>query len=597
MARYVFDVESNGLLNTISKLHCIVLQDVDTGEVFAYDPTEIETGLRQMMEADQLIAHNGINYDFPAIQKVYPWFEFDRSKVVDTLVCTRLIYTDLSDRDQSIISSGVMAPRLRGSHSLKAWGYRLGVLKGEYGDTTDWAEYTPEMLDYCIQDVAVTLKLLQLIEKKEYSAQALELEHSVAWIVAEQQQHGFLFDREGADVLLRTLLEERADLETKLQDTFKPWYSPEEVKTPKRSVNYKDVYRHSVVEGAPYTKVKLNTFNPSSRRHIANRLDAIYGWKPTEFNKDGTARIDDEILDNLIYPEAKLIARYLMVQKRLGQLSEGKNSWINLVEDDGRIHGSVNTNGAVTGRMTHNYPNVAQTPSVGKPYGAECRTLFTVPKGKKLVGVDVSGLELRMLGHFLAKIDGGEYAREVVDGDIHSKNQEAAGLPTRSAAKTFIYSFLYGAGNAKIGQNIGKGPQAGAKIKAKFLDATPALARLINGVQKAAERGYLVGLDGRKIHVRAKFAALNTLLQGAGALVCKQWAVEMDKSLEAAGLKDRCQVVANIHDEHQYECDEEIAEQVAEMSIEAIKAAGRHFNLRVPLDGDANIGDNWCQTH
>ena len=286
-----------------------------------------------------------------------------------------------------------------------------------------------------------------------------------------------------------------------------------------------------------------------------------------------------------------------MVQKRLGQLSEGKNSWINLVEDDGRIHGSVNTNGAVTGRMTHNYPNVAQTPSVGKPYGAECRTLFTVPQGKKLVGVDVSGLELRMLGHFLAKIDGGEYAREVVEGDIHSKNQEAAGLPTRSAAKTFIYSFLYGAGNAKIGQNIGKGPQAGAKIKAKFLDATPALARLINGVQKAAERGYLVGLDGRKIHVRAKFAALNTLLQGAGALVCKQWAVEMDKSLEAAGLKDRCQVVANIHDEHQYECDEEIAEQVAEMSIEAIKAAGRHFNLRVPLDGDANIGDNWCQTH
>ena len=490
-----------------------------------------------------------------------------------------------------------MAPRLRGSHSLKAWGYRLGVLKGDYGDTTDWSEYTPEMLEYCVQDVAVTLKLLQLIEKKNYSGQALELEHRVAWIVAEQQRHGFLFDREDADVLLRTLLEERADLETKLQDTFKPWYSPVELKTPKRSVNYKDVYRHSVVEGAPYTKIKLNTFNPSSRRHIANRLDTIYGWKPTEFNKDGTARIDDEILDKLIYPEAKLIARYLMVQKRLGQLSEGKNSWINLVEDDGRIHGSVNTNGAVTGRMTHNYPNVAQTPSVGKPYGAECRTLFTVPQGKKLVGVDVSGLELRMLGHFLAKIDGGEYAREVVDGDIHSKNQEAAGLPTRSAAKTFIYSFLYGAGNAKIGQNIGKGPQAGAKTKAKFLDATPALARLINGVQKAAERGYLVGLDGRKIHVRAKFAALNTLLQGAGALVCKQWAVEMDKALEAAGLKDRCQVVANIHDEHQYECDEEIAEQVAEMSIEAIKAAGRHFNLRVPLDGDANIGDNWCMTH
>ena len=596
MARYLYDVESDGLLDTITKLHCVVLQDADTGDVFSFKPNEVEEGLKMLMEADQTIAHNGINYDIPAIQKVYPWFELDESKCFDTLVATRLIWTDLMDRDQSIIAAGKLKPRQRGSHALMAWGARLGVLKGDFGASTDWSEYSDEMLEYCEQDVLVTKKLFELIESKNYSPQALELEHKVAFILAKQQRHGFLFDVNKAEKLNQVLLGEKADIETKLQTVFKPWFSAVEVRTPKRSINYKDVTRHSTWAGVSYTKVKLNTFNASSRGHISNRLQHLYNWKPTDFNKDGSPRIDDEILGALPYPEAQLISTYLMLQKRLGQLSEGKNSWLNLVGEDKRIHGSINTNGAVTGRMTHAYPNVAQTPSVGKPYGAECRELYCVPSDKKLVGVDVSGLELRMLGHFLARFDNGDYANEVISGDVHQRNADILGI-SRSASKTWIYAYLYGSGAANLGALVGKGAKAGAKMKADFLDATPALAQLINGVQHAAEAGSIKGLDGRRVHIRAKFAALNSLLQSAGAIVCKQWAVEMDQMIKAKGYQSKVQVVANIHDEHQYEADNDIAEEVAEMSIEAIKKAGRHFDLRVPLDGDANIGNNWKETH
>ena len=597
MSTYVGDIESNGLLDTITKVHCIVLQDVDTKEVFSYGPENIQAGLDRMMDAEKLIFHNGIGYDFPALEKVYPDFHVDRDRVIDTLVLTRLIWTNLSDTDSPRVNAGKLEPRQRGSHSLDAWGKRLGVLKGDYGQSTDWSEWSPELQEYCEQDVAVTLKLWAVISAKEYSATAIELEHKVAWIIAEQQRHGFLFDVANAEKLLMHLQVERAKIEADLQTIFDPWYSAVEIKTPKRTINYKKTDRPSVTAGCPYTVIKFNTFNPNSRLHISNRLMAKYGWTPSSFTPDGRPKVDETILSELPYPEAQQIAKSLMLQKRIGQLGEGSKAWLTLVEKDGRIHGSVNTNGAVTGRMTHNYPNVSQTPSVNKPYGKECRELYMVPKGKKLVGVDVSGLELRMLGHFVSRFDGGAYGHEVVNGDIHTVNMMSAGLESRNQAKSFIYSYLYGAGAAKIGSIIGKGPKQGQKLKTKFLDQTPALAKLIKAVTKAAERGYLVGLDKRLLHCRSSHSALNLLLQAAGSAVCKQWAVEMDKSLTERNLKHKCQVVANIHDEHQYECDEDIAELVGELSIQAIKDAGKHFNLKVELDGEAKIGNNWYETH
>lgn len=615
MARYVFDLESDGLLDKLTKVHSLVLQDADTGEMWSCDNqyratiemqgaqvhrcVPVEMGLRMLMESDQIIGHNIIDFDIPAIQKVYPWFHIDEAKVFDTLVMSRLIWADLMDRDGPAVQAMRLKPKDRGSHSLRAWGQRLGELKGDFGDTTNWDEWSPEMQSYCERDVVVTMKLLELIEQKDIDPRAIKLEHEVATIIAEQKRTGFLFDLEKALDLLKVLQEERADVEGKLQSLFDPWYSFESTKRPTRNVNYKDVTRHSEWEGTPYCKIKLNVFNPGSRAHIADRLIKVRGWRPSETTASGQPKVDDEILGNLPYPEAQQIAYYLMLQKRLGQLYEGKNSWLNLLNPTtGRMHGSVVTNGAVTGRMTHNYPNVAQVPSVGKPYGKDCRSLFTVPAGKKLVGVDVSGLELRMLGHFLHPHDGGSYGDTVVNGDIHTVNQEAAGLPTRNHAKTFIYAFLYGAGNGKIGSIIGKGPKAGGVLKDRFLQQTPAIDKLVRGVSKAAkQKGYLIGLDGRILHIRHQHAALNTLLQSAGALVCKRWLVECEIERKRRGLTEKVKYVANVHDEIQYECDEDVAEEWGQISIECIKKAGLYFNIRVPLDGEAKVGNNWAECH
>ena len=454
MARFAFDIETNGLLDTMDTIHSLVIQDVDTGEVFScYDAEnstyKVRKGLELLMNADQIIGHNIIKFDIPAIQLIYPWFTIDESKVYDTLVMSRLIWSDLMDRDAKAVALGKLQPQLRGSHGLEAWGCRLGEWKGDYSKEMKargldpWAEWNQEMQAYCLTDIVVTEKFLELIESKNTDQRAIDLEHRVAHIVWKQEQHGFKFDIDGAHKLLRDLQITRAEIEDKLQHLFDPWYCFESTVMPKRSVNYKDVARHSTWEGAPYTKIKLNVFNPGSRSHIGDRLMKLRGWKPDDFTSNGQPKIDDEILSALPYPEAQEIAYNLMLQKRIGQIYEGKNSWINLFnKKTGRMHGGVVTNGAVTGRMTHNYPNVAQTPSLNKPFGAECRSLWTVPKGKKLVGVDVSGLELRMLAHFMAPFDGGEYGRIVLEGDIHTANMEAAGLPERNMAKTFIYAFL-----------------------------------------------------------------------------------------------------------------------------------------------------------
>src|SRR5690606_12207499 len=262
----------------------------------------------------------------------------------------------------------------------------------------------------------------------------------------------------------------------------------------------------------------------------------LKGWKPTELTPSGKPKVDETILEALPYPEAKELSRYMLIQKRIGQLAEGDNAWLKKVDRDGRIHGSIITNGAVTGRATHSNPNIAQVPKVGTEYGEECRGLFTARPGKTvLLGCDVSGLELRMLGHFMARHDNGEYGREVVEGDMHTVNMNAAGLSDRNQAKTMIYGFLYGAGDSKLGSIIGRGRKAGAEMKRRLFKKVPALKQLVEGVQGAATRGHLVGLDGRLLHIRSPHAALNTLLQSAGALICKQWIVESDELLREIG--------------------------------------------------------------
>lgn len=589
----IFDLETDGLLDEVIKIHCLVVKITDTGQVITYTGDGIETGIRCLMGSDLIAGHNVIKYDIPVIQKLYPWFKVDTTKVFDTLVATRLIWANIKDTDNVLLKQEKLPGKLFGSHSLAAWGYRLGNYKGDYDG--GWETFSQEMLDYCVQDVEVTAQLYQKIVDKNYSQQALDLEHQVAWLMAKQERNGFCFDVKKAADLLARLVQRRGELERELKEYFGSW----EVQLPDfiPKVNNKTL---GYTKGVPVKKVKVIEFNPSSRDHIADRLITLYGWKPKDFTEGGKPMVDEVVLSKLKYEPCKQLTEYLLVQKRISQLNEGGQAWMKC-EKNGKIHGSINPNGAVTGRATHAYPNMSQVPASSSPYGLECRSLFTVPDGWHLVGADASGLELRCLAHFMAKWDGGKYAEVLLGGDIHTENQKAAGLDTRNQAKTFIYAFLYGAGDAKIGSIVSGTAGDGKKLKAKFLRSLPALGRLVEAVQSASKRGYLVGLDGRHIHVRSSHAALNTLLQGAGALVCKQWLVlleeELQKHYKHGWDGDYC-FCAWSHDEVQIACrTREIAEQIATMATLCVSLAGQYFNFRCPLAGESKIGLTWADTH
>ena len=542
--RLVADIETNGFLDNVTVVHCIAAKDIDSGTVHTFHGPTIEEGVRFLQGADLLIFHNGISYDIPVLKKLYPWFDVEQSKVLDTLVLARLIYTNVKDIDMGLLKKQRLPGRLFGSHSLEAYGYRLGLMKGEYADDfkkaagdsyqpgDEWKEFSQAMLDYNVQDVEVTEALFLKLEGKQYSPMAIQLEHEVQWLMAQQVRNGFPFNESKAAVLYSTLSQRRADLERELKDFFGSW----EVKLPD-FIPKRDNKARGYKAGVPVPRSKILEFNPGSRDHIADRLQTLYGWKPEKFTDGGKPMVDESVLSGLDYPPCKLLTEYLLVAKRIAQLAEGDQAWLKLVKK-GRIHGSINPNGAVTGRATHAYPNIAQVPSSSSPYGHECRELFEIPAGwAALVGADASGLELRCLAHFMAKWDGGTYSEVLLNGDIHTANQEAAGLPTRNMAKSFIYSFLYGAGNAKIGSIVGGTDDDGDKLKKKFLKSLPALGKLVEAVKESAKKGYLKGLDGRHLHVRSAHAALNTLLQSAGALVCKKWLVILEEELQARGLK------------------------------------------------------------
>lgn len=567
--KYVFDLESNGLYNEVSTIHCIVLKDIESNKVIQVGVNE---ALKLLSEAELIIGHNIIKYDIPVLKKLYGFKT--KAKVFDTLVATRLIWSDLTDSDMKRVHTINYPRNLVNRHSLKAWGIRLGNYKQQID--TDWSVFTPEMLEYCVQDVEVTHTLYQKILGQKILGQSLDIEHAVAELISRQEIYGVMFDKEKATKLYAELSSERNNIKKEMEETFKPI----------------TIKRVSEKTGKPL-KDKVVEFNPSSRRQIADRLKTKYNWKPTVFTNDGLPKVDDTVLTSLDFPEAKLLARYFLLEKRIGMLAEGKQAYLKL-EKQGRLHGTVNTNAAVTGRATASQPNLQQVPSVGVPYGKQFRELFIVPKDKILVGCDVSGLELRLLGHYIAKFDNGDYADVVVNGDIHTENQKLAGLDTRDQSKRFLYSWLYGAGVSKIAEVTGKSNKEAAQVKKRFLNSLPALSKLIKQVQLSAERGFLIGLDKRHIKVRNSFSALNTLLQGAGAVVCKQWLIEFDKAIK--NFKDVQQVLW-VHDEIQIECPKDKAEEVGKLAVECIERTGKHFNLRVPLTGQYKSHTNWSGTH
>ena len=584
----VFDIEADSLDPT--KIWCIVAMDIDTGTVHSFGEPCVEAGLDLLQRANKLIGHNIIGYDIPAIKKV-AGVDLSNKKIVDTLVLSRLFN-----------------PTREGGHGLESWGYRLGYRKGDYGQSEGaWDQYTEEMLLYCVTDVKLNAKVYHALkqESKGFTAQSVRLEHNIAKIIHEQRENGFLIDQELLMGLVAEFEEKLLDIEQKVQEQFRPKKTVTELnaqftKSGKLSklaidqdgkgVRLSEPELEELQENPkdPIYRETITEFNLGSRKQIGEYL-IDFGWKPKKYTPTGQPIVDEGTLSKIKdIPEAQLIAEYLMVQKRLAQV----NSWIKEMSDEGRVHGYVNPNGAVTGRMTHSHPNMAQVPSTNSPYGKECRSCWTVPNNHKLVGIDASGLELRMLAHYMNDED---YTHEILNGDIHTYNQRLGGLESRNQAKTFIYALLYGAGDAKLGQVVSRGRDVGKRLRQQFLNNLPSFKAITTSVQRKAKSGYVKGLDGRKLTVRSAHSALNTLLQGAGAIVMKQALVCLHDDIQSNNL--RAKFVANVHDEWQIECHEDDAKQVGELGVKAIQLAGQMLQLNCPLDGEYQIGNNWSETH
>jgi len=573
----VFDIETDDLKAT--KIHCLVAQDPETGTLYKYNPDQLEEGYALLEKADKLIGHNIIGFDIPMVEK-FGNIKLSHKPVVDTLVMSRLFN-----------------PVREGGHSLEKWGFRLGFRKIEF---EDYLNYSKEMMDYCVRDVQLNTVLFQHLrnEGKGFAKECVSLEQAVALVIKEQELNGFKFDSKHADMLLAELRQLMQKAEDEVHEVFKPKMIDLKEVQPKlkkdgtlskQGLTPEEFEERSPTNDiTPFTRRKLQDFNLGSRKQIGEYL-IEFGWKPKKFTPTGQPIVDETTLARIdSIPQAKLIADYLLYQKRIAQV----DSWISALDEDGRVHGFVIPNGTITGRMSHRNPNMAQVPNIHSPFGAECRACWTVEEGHKLVGIDASSLELRMLAHYMQDE---EFINEIIDGDIHTLNQKSAGLESRDQAKTFIYALIYGAGDAKLGRVVGGNQKDGKRLREQFFDSNPSFKSLRDKVQRASAKNYLKGLDGRKLLIRTQHAALNTLLQGGGAIVMKRGLVMLDSVIKLNTLDAK--FVANIHDEWQMEVREDLADFVGELAVNCIIKAGEYYNLRCPMDGEYKIGENWSETH
>lgn len=582
----MFDIETN---MTHDYVHLVMIEG-DDGELLAFsndwhrisnhsqqvlyhDHKIVALDLSEMNEFDELqgdlCGHNAIGFDFPVLRKrlglaipmVRQWDTLKLSKMYDT--------------------------NITGGHSLRAWGKRLG--KTQKGDYTEHDELlTLGKILYCADDVRLLREIYDYLEKHMtamgFSDRSIRLEMDTAYWTQLQIENGFNFDKQAAMDLYSKLTVRQYAIEDQLQDTFPPiiherWSE----KTGKR------------------LKDSVETFNPGSRAQIARRL-ATLGVKWKDKTEKGNVIVNEKTLKKWNHiPEAALCLEYLKV----GKLSSMVNGWLkHYNEDTGCIHGKVDTHGAVTSRMTHASPNVAQVDK-----NPESRACWTAPPGGFLVGADASGLELRMLAHYLQDE---EYTRILLESDIHWHNCVSAGLyddvpydadnpaheQARDQAKTFIYALIYGAGLRKLGSIVGGGQVRGNELKENFINEVPAYEVLCDKVERIAKQGHLPALDGRRLRVRHAHAALNTLLQGGGAIVMKTALCLAMPRLQA--LDPAIKLVAQVHDEFQVAVPAHgagYANDVGRILVQSIRDAGPALDMRLPLDGKYDIGQTWAETH
>jgi DNA polymerase I-like protein with 3'-5' exonuclease and polymerase domains len=596
----VFDLESDGLYDKVTKIHCIVIYDITLEQTFSYGPDRITDALAHLATADVLIGHNILFYDCPVLEKLHDFKS--NAQIIDTLICTRLIWPKekLYELDEEQYPQ--VPKKNRGSASLKSWGWRLADHKIDF---KDFSEYSQEMLEYCIQDVAVTTKLWRHVKEQRYPESALKLEHDFALAINKQIRAGVPFDVDAAIDLVDDLRAKEKQLEAQLKEIFPPikhtsWFTPK--------VNNKT---RGYIKGVPFEKVRYEEFNPGSRDQIVDRLKNKYGWQPEKTTEKGNPILNDEVLEQLPYPEAKPLAEYMLVNKRLGQITNGNNAWLKLVNNDsGRMHGDVVTNGCITGRASHRYPNMGQVPAGYSPYGKECRALFHAPQGWDMIGIDAKALELRCLAGYLALLDGGEYARVVTNPeiDIHVYNQERFGVETRDISKRLLYAVLYGAGHLKAGTIIDPNEkdeivlrQLGKTAINSFMNEVPALKKLKEKIdERITTKGHLVGLDQRILYCRSAFKGLNVLLQSAGAILMKQVVINIHANIEQnLGLvhDHDWQQVLMVHDEVQLVCKPQYTTAIQEQAMAAFPQAQKFFDFQCDIEGDSRVGSNWSETH
>jgi DNA polymerase I-like protein with 3'-5' exonuclease and polymerase domains len=573
MKRILLDIETN---TKHDHIWVVVTKDIDTGEIKLWK--QAKPLVEYLKDTTLIVAHNAIHFDVSVLNRLWAT-KIRLNQIFDTLIVSRLL-----------------DPSLENGHSLEAWGERLGLQKIDYRGVWLWMtnrseKDTPKLLEfdephealmdhYCIRDVEVLEvlyhHLVKELKDKEFSEQSVELEHKVAAIISKQEQNGFKLDQVYATNLLVDIQGKLDGIYEQMQQRWPP-VTLERIseKTGKR------------------LKDTIVTFNPGSRQQIAEKLMEL-GWKPKKHTDKGSIIVDEAVLSELKYPEAKLILDYLLLQKRISQIK----SWFDCVGSDGRVHGRVITNGAVTGRATHSTPNMGQIPNTSSLYGKECRECWTVEEGNVLIGVDLSGIELRCFAHYL---NDDEYTKAIIEGkqedgtDVHTRNQKAFGVATRNDAKTVLYATLYGASPGKVGSIIGGTQTQGKKIIDSFERNVPAYAKLKRKVAKQAAKGWLPGLDGRRLNVRSEHSALNTLLQSAGAIIAKQWLVNFEKELREKKVPYK--LVAWVHDEVQIEARPEYAEFIKQVVIEAAQKAGTDLQFRCPVDAEGSIGANWYETH
>lgn len=621
----IADIETNGLLGPgLTTLHLIQIGTADGTDVTLYadlpahqvadvaargllqSPLRpLAEGVARLKAAERYVFHNGLTFDMPALNQFHPG-TLVQEKMWDTLVLARL-----AEPDQR-------------QHSLKAWGERLGLAKGEYKG--DFQTVDDEFLVYAERDIEVGRKLFHAVKHVLEWGESSDLEHSFAHAMWLQETNGWLLNVKGAEALAADLRGEVEDITKRLQAVFPPLERTETF-LPKRD-NKTLGYKANV----PFIKRHMETFNVGSRRQCAERM-MLLGWKPPAMNDDGTIPMDEKVLAGIPYPQARELERYFKTTKLLGAISDGKQGWLKHVKPTGRVHGRVNPNGAVTGRCSHSSPNLANVSG-----DKRARSLWLPRAGWKLVGCDAEGLEARVLSHYLAAWDGGNYSRIVLEGssdnrtDVHSLNIQACVrlgmLPktvwedprlfkiARSGTpgiKTLLYALLFGAMDMKLGETFsGMAKELGIRLPALAHRERGALFRkaistalvgfdkLTLAVQgRAEQRKYLIGLDGRHIHVRRKNSALNSLVQGGGAACMKRALVIFMDAMDARGYPHGASwaLCGNIHDEIVAEAAPQIADEVAALLADSIRLAGSHFALRCPLTGKAAIGANWSETH